>query len=80
MNTAALATELVKIIKSGDDEYAGDYFEHWCSNVVWTPTQAKAIRGACELAGIDPGQFKATQPPATEAPTERITYEWKDSE
>ncbi len=80
MNTIALAKELVKIIKSGDVEYAGDYYDEWCKGVEWSRYEATEIILACSLWEVDPARFKATQPPATEAPTERITYEWKDSE
>ena len=79
MNTIALAKELVKIIKSGDMDYASDYFNGWCNGVVWNPFQATEIRRACEGWGVDPERFGASNK-QQEQSTERITYEWKDSE
>lgn len=79
MNTIALAKELVKIIKSGDMDYASDYFNGWCSGVVWNPFQVREIRGACEQWGVDPERFGAVLPQSQET-QERITYEWKDQE
>ncbi len=79
MNTIALAKELVKIIKSGDMDYASDYFNGWCNGVVWNPFQIREIGRACEQWGVDPARFNATLTSTPEA-TERITYEWRDEE
>jgi hypothetical protein len=79
MNAVTLSNELVKIITSGDMHYAGAYYSRWCDGVQWSPFQAAEIRRACEKWGVDPARFNATLTSTPEA-TERITYEWKDSE
>jgi len=79
MNAVTLSQELVKIILTGDMHYAGAYYSRWCDGVQWSPFQAAEIRRACEKWGVDAGRFGATAK-QSEEPTERITYEWADSE
>jgi cyclopropane fatty-acyl-phospholipid synthase-like methyltransferase len=79
MNAVTLSNELVKIILTGDMHYAGAYYSRWCDGVQWSPFQAAEVRRACEKWGVDPGRFGA-EAKQSEEPTERITYEWTDSE
>lgn len=79
MSTITLARELVKIIKSGDAEYAGDYYDEWCKGVQWSRFEATEIILACGLWGVDPLRFNAQVAPVVQS-EDRITYDWKDSE
>ena len=74
MSTITLAKELVKIIKSGDVEYAGDYYEEWCKGVQWSRFEATEIILACGLWGVDPLRFNAQVVPLVQA-EDRITYD-----
>ena len=79
MSTITLAKELVKIIKSGDVEYAEDYYDEWCKGVEWSRYEATEIILACRLWEVDPLRFNARIKPMTQD-SERITYDWQDSE
>ena len=74
MSTITLAKELVKIIKSGDVEYAEDYYDEWCKGVEWSRFEATEIILACKLWDVDPLRFNAQVKPMAQA-EERITYD-----
>lgn len=79
MSTITLAKELVKIIKSGDMDYATDYYREWCASVEWSRYEATEITLACRLFDINPERFGAVVP-SLNSSGERITYDWQDSE
>lgn len=79
MSAIILAKELVKIIKSGDMDYAGDYYREWCKDVQWSRFEATEITLACRLFEVDPARFGAVVQPR-QASDERITYDWQDGE
>jgi hypothetical protein len=59
MSTITLARELVKIIKSGDLDYATDYYNEWCKDAQWSRFEATEIILACRLFDVDPLRFNA---------------------
>jgi hypothetical protein len=77
MSKIALADELVKIISSGDMDYAQDYYNEWCSGIQWPSLANGRIKHACDQWGVDPARFGYQAPTRSE---ERITYDWQDGE
>lgn len=77
MSKIMMADELVKIISSGDVDYAQAYFDQWCSEVEWPALANNRIKQACDKWGVDPLRFGYREPTRSE---ERITYDWKDGE
>ena len=80
MNTITLSKELIKIIMSGDEEYAGDYYDRWCKGIEWSRNEATEIILACGRARVlDPNRFGAQILPHA-IDEEHITYEWNNTE
>ena len=59
LNEIEAGNELIKIISSGDLEYADIYYSRWCYAFRWTPMLAMRIRTACQQKSIDPIKFGA---------------------
>jgi len=79
MSTITLAKELVKIIKSGDMDYARDYYSSWCKDVQWSRYEATEIILTCRLFEVDPSGFGAQIAPPAKSDG-HIAYDWRDSE
>ena len=77
MSMLSLADELVKIINSGDLDYATDYYREWCSGIRWPSLANNRIKQACDQWNVDPTRFGYQAPTRSE---EHITYDWKDGE
>lgn len=74
MSTITLAKELVKIIKSGDMDYACDYYAGWCKDVQWSRYEATEIIQACKAWAVDPLRFGAQVATPAKA-DDHITYD-----
>lgn len=74
MSKGALADELIKIIETGDIDYARAYYTAWCSGTTWPSGVGARLKVACAVWGVDPTRF-GYAPPEEGGPTERISYE-----
>lgn len=59
LNEIEAGNELISILKSGDVESAGLYYDKWCQVFRWTPILAGRIRNQCVSQGLDPSRWGA---------------------